>query len=226
MLRFTKLSGRLYRTSATWRKFPSGLAFCLYLSIDWRSPWGSQVHGNLRRTEALVLHAAPFLISSLAIEPARLALVFFGNAISGIRSVCNRTLQHGKQFFHWNPDLHLIMHFLQAALFSLAALAFTASASPASCSETHPCAQEFCYLDKECGPECFCYDGVPPNIVNISLLLVRSKLICNPFTDSWEMLPNPKSCGRGAQTQPQVEWRLGSEPLVSLKLYYLRADIF
>ena len=45
--------------------------------------------------EALILDAAPFFTSTLAVEPAGLALVFFGGGSFGIKSVWNRTLQHG-----------------------------------------------------------------------------------------------------------------------------------
>lgn len=49
--------------------------------------------------EALILDAAPFLTSTLAVEPASLALVLFGGVIFRIRSEGNSTLQHGKQSF-------------------------------------------------------------------------------------------------------------------------------
>ena len=41
---------------------------------------------NLRRMEALILGSAPFLTSTLAVEPAGLALALFESVIIGIRS--------------------------------------------------------------------------------------------------------------------------------------------
>ena len=86
----------------------------------------------------------------LAIEPAGLALVLFGSVIFGIR---NRPLQDGKQLFHCNPALRLIMHFLRAAIFSIATLAFMASASATGSSELCPLV---CYNDSDCGGNCYC----------------------------------------------------------------------
>jgi hypothetical protein len=74
------------------------------------------------------------------------------------------------------------MHFLRAAIFSIAALAFTASASAVS----HP--DQGCHSDSDCGEgfECIGADGG----VSSLLLLVRSELTFNHFTEAWNLPTN------------------------------------
>ena len=112
------------------------------------------------------------------------------------------------------------MHFFRAAIFSIAALAFTASASPVGCSEPGRCPPKPCFDTVDCGFTCTCYK---PNDVSRLLLIPRSKLTCNHFTEITGKVHSLLWLGRGEEIQPssKVEWRLGWNPLVSLKLYYL-----
>ena len=77
------------------------------------------------------------------------------------------------------------MQFLRAAILTIAALAFTASASAVDSSAS--CASERCYSDKDCG-SCYCADG-QPGVVSSLLLLARSELTSNHLTEVW-ILPN------------------------------------
>jgi len=136
------------------------------------------VFDNLRM-EALILDAAPFLT---CVVLAGSALVLFGSVIFGIRSIRNITLKHGKHLFHHNPALRLIMHFLRAAIFSIVALAFMASASAVESAGL--CTSEKCYSANDCGKACECVGGVP-GVVSSLLLLARSELTCSHFTEAW-----------------------------------------
>ena len=75
------------------------------------------------------------------------------------------------------------MHFLQAAILSIAALAFTASASAVvsqSCTK--------CYYNSDCINESGVCQGASPGVVSNLLLPVCSKLTCNYFTEVWVLL--------------------------------------
>ena len=68
------------------------------------------------------------------------------------------------------------MHFLRATIFSIAALAFMASAQ--ICAES-------CLYDEDCGGPCHCV-GVSGDVSSL-LLLSRFKLTCNHFTGPWAL---------------------------------------
>jgi hypothetical protein len=76
------------------------------------------------------------------------------------------------------------MHFLQVAIFSIAALAFTASASAVGNAEQ----SKPCYSQSDCGEgfECIGADGG----VSSLLFLVRSELTFNHFTEAWTLPTN------------------------------------
>ena len=77
------------------------------------------------------------------------------------------------------------MHFLRVAIFSIATLAFTASASAVNSAAPQVCSSEKCYSAKDCGSEaCNCVGGVP-GVVSSLLLLSRPELTCNHFTEAW-----------------------------------------
>lgn len=147
-----------------------------------------------------------------------LAPVLFGSVIFGIRSLWNRTLQHRKQVFsgYFNPAHRLIMKFFRAFIFSIAALAFTASASPASCYETGVCAQDDCTSDEQCGPNCFCSDMDPERVSSLLLLLARSKLTCNHLRSAAHITMWRNSVS--AWTGMKIRVRAGGMPVLKALL--------
>ena len=112
----------------------------------------------------------------LASEPAGLTLVRFGSVIFCIskKRMYETELQYaGKQLFHCNLALRLIMHFLRASIFSIVVLAFLASAS--SLGSSASCAAVYCDSNADCGEGCHCKPNLR-GIVSSLLLPARSKL--------------------------------------------------
>ena len=70
------------------------------------------------------------------------------------------------------------MYFLRAAIFSIAALAFTASATV-----SHP--YQACHSDSDCGTGYYC-DGAGDGVRTV-LFLIRSELTSNHFTEVWDL---------------------------------------
>ena len=87
-----------------------------------------------------------------------------------------------------NYSARLVMHFLRAAIFSIAALSLTASTSPAGCSGG--CTNPRCIDAQQCGSNCYC-ERLHPE-VSSRLLLARSQLIRNHFTVFGVMCPSER----------------------------------
>lgn len=133
-----------------------------------------------------MLHVAPsrFLTSTLVVESwaGRLgtSTLWECNLWPGYKKRMKQNSSTRKATFHCNPTLRLIMHILQATIFSIASLAFTASASPSpvGISGPLPCTLECsmrCYVPSDCEAGAYCVCSSPS--VSSVLLLAGSKLV-------------------------------------------------